>query len=120
MDGSLDTHLVTMTASGSANIAIPLFVYQSEVVNPLTSLNGMLAFFTNIASPLDMQDLPVGVPLDAQANTMFRLSTLRVYTRSQKEAEFVRDEVRADVRALVSRCKALNSWISTPSSENIG
>ena len=113
LPSGLAANLLRIDATDASDNPVDLFVYVTEVLDLYeeTSSNPTVisALFQNVASPNDYEELPVGVPdpEDEVANDQFMLSYIEILTRSRDEAEFVWNEVVADVRGLVRHFQLL-------------
>lgn len=100
------SHLVSITAEGASANALDIFVFQLELRNPYAaSSNVYQAYFSNVGSPTDLQELPHGIPTSLTSHKQFLYSQIDVIVRSPTEAQYVWDEVQKDVAALVDQHK---------------
>lgn len=87
-----------------------LFVYQRHTLNPETGEFG--GFFSNVASPNDYEELPVGEPADTDTTTkLFRLDYVEAYFESRAAADdfvtAVSDDIELLIQAMKQRCRDL-------------
>ena len=102
--------VITLTDPGSGAEGVHLFVYQVEVIDPTETLadDQVKAMFTNVASPNDIEDLPIG----AQSTTvghLFRHNVVDLLLPSYTYANDLKDEILADITALIERNKLLDN-----------
>ena len=102
------SHSVAITALDSASLNLDLFVYQIETFTNNVGTTTKTAFFSNVASTYDLQEIPAGIPSASYNGTMFRHHTVTALTRSLEEAEYLWDEIQRDVAELVAHHKKLN------------
>ena len=104
---------ITTTTDGTTPAYV--FVYQVEVEDPMETEpeNQVKALFTNVASPNDMQELPVGAQFNT-AGHMFRHDEVDVLLPTYDLIETLKDQILADLDALVER----NKLLTNPASES--
>lgn len=111
MPSGLAGNHLRIEATDASDNPLDLFVYQTEILDLYaeTSSNPTVvsALFQGVASPNDLEELPVGVPDEDDGVEVFMLSYVDVYTRSTDEAEFIWEEIQADVRGLVRHFQLL-------------
>lgn len=105
--GNRFSHAVTITALDNASLNIDLFVYQIETFTNTVGDTVKTAFFSNVASTYDLQEIPAGIPSSSYNGTMFRYHTVTAVTRSLEEAEYIWDEIQRDVAELIVHHKKL-------------
>lgn len=92
--------MLTLAITDSGSTPIDLLVFQME---PREAGQADVAFFSNVASQNDIEELPNwdGVSaLDASVS-LFRYHTAQFMCRSLFEANYIREEVEKDIRELV-------------------
>lgn len=97
-------NLLTITATRGDGSPANVFVYQANTADYNTWVKN--ASFTNVCSPNDWQELPIGVPTDDSV-TLFRLNTVTCVCRTITEAETVYTSIVGDVKSLVNIHKLL-------------
>jgi len=105
---------IEITATDANGDPADIFVYQVEPIN-YDSLDTRAALFSNVCSPNDWQELPIGVPTDEET-LYFRLNTLKAICRSAAESDLIWTSVIEDVEALIAVHKSL---LDPPSDDNI-
>lgn len=105
----LEAYLLTIRAFDEDDNPVSVFVYQREVIDEeeeSTADGYERAFFSNVASSNDLEELPQGIPSD-QNQILFRHHTVQLICRSTSEAEFIWTEINKDLTALINHHKIL-------------
>jgi len=107
-----DGIMLTIEAMDADDVSVPVFVFQREVINEAESTPDVRdkAFFSNVASPNDWQELPIGVPEDEDI-VLFLYHKIQVFVRTAADAEYIWTEVSKDVRALIEHHKFMLSLL---------
>lgn len=114
MSTGLEANRLVIEATDGSDNPVDIFVYQTEVLDlyeeqASANADTRSALFVGVASPNDLQELPVGVPGTSDDVDMFMLASVDVLTRSMDESVFIWDTVVAEVRALVRHHKLLEA-----------
>ena len=115
-----EAFLLTIQAFDADDAPASVFVFQREVINEWESDPDVRdkSFFSNVASPNDWQELPVGVPSDEDV-VLFLYHKIEVFARSLVEAEYIWSEVQKDVRALVQHHKYMLNVVDSDPDETV-
>ena len=65
-------------------------------------------FFTNVASPVDIEETPEKVPDPSKKNPFYRRNSVTLWCRSADWVEELRRRIDEDIRKLVSTYSVLN------------
>jgi len=116
-------YYITITALDESDDPAPVFVYRRFVIDEAqTDVDERdRAFFSNICSPTDWEELPVGIPNGAGEEdvTVFRHNVINAYVRSQAELDFLWDEVKTDVQLLVNHGKHIAGTIGSADEDEV-
>lgn len=103
-----ESALISIEALDASDNPLPIFVYQVEVFDPtaVAEEDQVAAFFSNVCSPNDIQELTVGIPDDSDV-VKFRHHKITALCRSVNEANWIWEEVQLDVQSLIDHQKLL-------------
>ena len=100
--------VVVATAQG---VDAAIFVYLQTTKDPNT--NVPIGEFDHIATPSDLEEVPVGAPLPDAPALFFRLDSVDFVIRSITELESIWNEIVREVRLLGDALKQLRSLQTT-------
>jgi hypothetical protein len=88
-----------MEASDAENMPNEIFVYRRHPINPMTGEEFDEFFF--IASPVDLEEYPVGAPDIGKDFPFFRTSSIDLLFRSTITAQEGKEEILAQIQVLL-------------------
>jgi len=120
-DGTPHLHMayrLVVTATAHENVDPAIFVYLQL---PPEAEAAQSARFDHIASPSDLEDIPVGAPLPDATERFFRLDSVDLVLRSADERAEVWDDIVADARLLVQALENIDVVVAdTPTTIAFG
>lgn len=93
------------TVLEATNIDPNIFVYETSPAVAVQNDSEVASRFNRVATPPDMQELPVGEP--EADGYFFRLDTVDLYYRTTAELSDARDQIRRRVKALLEAISQL-------------
>jgi hypothetical protein len=90
-----DGYRVRFEVVCAENMPEEIFVYREMPTNPETGERA--GFFSHIASPVDLEEMPANEPRTGEVPEWFRLNYVDILLRSTAEAEAFIEDVREDV-----------------------
>jgi len=104
VSGRTQGYRIVVNATESSGIPKEIFVFQRKPGSGADPAVPYLDEFTNIASPADLEEYPVGAPIDPNA-PFFRMATVDLVFRSEELAADAWAGILSDAAGLV---EALN------------
>lgn len=83
-----------------------IFVFQAGV--PELHTKRINDVFTNVASPVDIEETPSGEPDLSKKNPFYRRSSVTLWCRSAAWLEEIKNNLDRDIRSLVDTYRVLN------------
>jgi hypothetical protein len=105
--GRHDAIRVRISVVCAEGLTEKIFAYRMLPKSPQTG--SKRGFFSHICSPADIEDFPEDEPVATHVPPWFRLSYVDVLVRSETEAEAFIDDVRSDIRRLLTSLAAIDA-----------
>ncbi len=97
----------------ACDLSDAIFVYLQHPYDPATG--GEAASFTAIASPIDLETLPIGQPNLGQVPPLFRLSIVDLVVESETAAQAIWDEIISEVTILINALNIMDQLVPSQS-----
>jgi len=102
-----DGYRVRLFVDCAEDMAEEIFVYREMPTNPATGERG--GFFSHVASPVDLEEMPADEPRPGEIPEWFRLNYVDIIVRSTTEAEGFITDITEDVERLKNALDRLDT-----------
>jgi hypothetical protein len=113
----IDGIRVRMDIECAYDVTPNIFAYRNLPTDPKTGEKA--AWFSHVCSPSDLEEFPNNAPIPGHLPEWFRLNYVDVFLRSRIEADAFIEDVRSDVRRLVSTLNIMDE-IEPEGAEAVG
>jgi hypothetical protein len=107
VEGRTQGYRLRLTVQEAINISKDIFVFQKQ---PADTAGNVRSAFTNVASPADLQEYPVGYDSAAE-DVFFRLSQIDVIFRTLDLLNDAWRLIEIDIRALLASLCEMDNFV---------
>jgi hypothetical protein len=104
-DTLYQSYTLNLEVTASEDMPMEIFVFQAAVAPALTNGEDPYDEFVNIASPVDLEEIPVDPPVAVTDNPYYRGTKLTLKFRSLVELNTTWNYIKSDIQGLIDALK---------------